>query len=370
MYSLPDALIEEIYSTPTDPSRWNRVLQKLCALLQLSGITLSYFDSQRPTGGVALFEGLDPDGIAKYPEFVQHDFMVDTCRLVAPGTYLNSAAMKSKNSFERTVFYNDFLRHFGYYHIAGGFVTRGPGVQFAIAMHRPQDFPFEREEERAYRAFQPHIRRALELQVRLQEAAEHGQMFEDALDRLESAIVVLDLSGSVLLANRRARELSARDDGFQLGPDGLCGATATISSRIGDAIRQAAAATSEAPPRVVELPRVGAGGSYRLVVARITRPNAGLDSNLREFFLAFVSEPDRPRVVPPALLAEIFGLTPSESRVSGELLLGQSPAEIGETLGTSTATVRVHLKAIFAKTGTNSQAQAVARMLSAIPPWS
>jgi DNA-binding CsgD family transcriptional regulator len=61
-------------------------------------------------------------------------------------------------------------------------------------------------------------------------------------------------------------------------------------------------------------------------------------------------------------LAQWFGLTPTEARVVGALVDGQSPQDYAASNGVSINAVRFHLKHIFLKTETSSQAQLVARI--------
>ena len=61
-------------------------------------------------------------------------------------------------------------------------------------------------------------------------------------------------------------------------------------------------------------------------------------------------------------LAQWFGLTPAEARVVGALVDGQTPQDYAVDNGISVNAVRFHLKHIFRKTDTASQAQLVARI--------
>jgi DNA-binding CsgD family transcriptional regulator len=61
-------------------------------------------------------------------------------------------------------------------------------------------------------------------------------------------------------------------------------------------------------------------------------------------------------------LAQWFGLTPTEARVVDALVEGQTPQDYATRNGVSIGAVRFHLKHIFLKTETASQAQLVARI--------
>jgi DNA-binding CsgD family transcriptional regulator len=65
-------------------------------------------------------------------------------------------------------------------------------------------------------------------------------------------------------------------------------------------------------------------------------------------------------------LANAFGLTGAETRVALAAALGKGGPVIAEDLDVSLSTVRTHLKAVFAKTGTRSQAHLAAILAPAL----
>ena len=73
--------------------------------------------------------------------------------------------------------------------------------------------------------------------------------------------------------------------------------------------------------------------------------------------LVLISETARSRAGLSDKLARQLGLTPVESRVAGLLQSGKTSRIIAEELVIQPNTVRAHLKAIFAKTGTHSQVE-------------
>lgn len=72
--------------------------------------------------------------------------------------------------------------------------------------------------------------------------------------------------------------------------------------------------------------------------------------------------------VPTATVIQgLFDLTPTEARVARALASGQTVGDIATFHGTSSATVRNQVRAVFAKTGMNRQADLVG-LLRGIPP--
>lgn len=73
----------------------------------------------------------------------------------------------------------------------------------------------------------------------------------------------------------------------------------------------------------------------------------------------FVSDGERNRETPAEVLGRRYGLTPAEARLAEAIVGGDRLSEAAERFGVTLGTVRIQLKAIFAKTGARSQADLV-----------
>jgi DNA-binding CsgD family transcriptional regulator len=73
--------------------------------------------------------------------------------------------------------------------------------------------------------------------------------------------------------------------------------------------------------------------------------------------IVLLVDPDDQREPADVLLQQAFSLTPAELRLVLGLVKGLSLQAIAQQHGLSVGTLRVHLKSVFAKTGTRRQAQ-------------
>ena len=83
--------------------------------------------------------------------------------------------------------------------------------------------------------------------------------------------------------------------------------------------------------------------------------------------LSPVTRPDAPSV---DLIRSLFDLTPTEAHVARGLAAGQTVKDIAADSGTSTNTVRTHMRAVLAKTGSSRQSDVVALLNGLRPPAS
>jgi len=80
--------------------------------------------------------------------------------------------------------------------------------------------------------------------------------------------------------------------------------------------------------------------------------------------ILFVADPERRPQAPPERLRRLWGLTPQEARLALLVTEGLSPKQAAERMGIAAPTARVHLAAVFRKTGARRQAELVRLVLA------
>ncbi|MEZ5564124.1 MAG: helix-turn-helix transcriptional regulator [Gammaproteobacteria bacterium] len=105
--------------------------------------------------------------------------------------------------------------------------------------------------------------------------------------------------------------------------------------------------------------------TYALTVSPL-RAACGMVSSRRPAVALFVTDRKPTARVQPGILQTQFGLSRAEARLAAELLAGETLAQAGITLCVSINTVRTQLRAIFAKTGTERQADLVRLLMPTV----
>ena len=170
---------------------------------------------------------------------------------------------------------------------------------------------------------------------------------------MAQAVGLLDETGRVLFANRKAEAI------FRQG-----GGPIALNRRFTAAHPRGAGAIQEGLRRAC----LGIGGSLRLenpatgrqwviTFSPLRIPTVDLTQGAR--ILALISEPDQPSTEGLPHFAKLYGLTPAETRALEQLLQRESTQDVADELGISIKTLRVHLSALFAKTGTSGQRELV-----------
>jgi len=208
--------------------------------------------------------------------------------------------------------------------------------------------------EQAYEAWQRLAngseRRTVEI---LQKAAR-------VLGRFQIGVFLVDRSGAVRFMNDEAERIVGTNDGLVISQGILKGTHARQSALLQEAIERAFSRSSE--DEVLSFPRSSGARPCLLMV-----PGQRLSTNEEPDTVAILAvDTDLQTKVSGETLAQLFGLTPAETRLALLLVDGKRLDQIAEELGVSPTTVSFHLKNLFRKTDTHRQVDLI-RVLLAIP---
>lgn len=193
----------------------------------------------------------------------------------------------------------------------------------------------------------------MERQVSLIEASHHAIL--SGLDLLPIAVLVLDLHGKILVANKTAKEVIRLGGTIAVVDDAL-----EVESALHNrTFRQLIAGSGQRIPGGLVIPRASLKPLAILVVPVAHNGKPGHAASL-----VFVTDPEIPCVADTVLLARLFGFTPAEARVAALVMRGKSIGDIADELGITAHTTRNHLKRLFSKTHTNKQGELVHALLS------
>jgi DNA-binding CsgD family transcriptional regulator len=188
---------------------------------------------------------------------------------------------------------------------------------------------------------------------------------ETALDSLEHAVLGLDRNGKVVLSNRSAEVVVKAGDALNLSNGILSSIFPEQNRRLQAALSGAVAAgngSNITSGGALLIDRKSQMNPLRITVTPFLSPVPGSSAQLAA--LVFISDPascPQPRGI---TLRALYGLTPTEARLTDLLLEGTDLRKIAERLGLTVETTRFHTKRVLAKTGTRRQNELIKLMLS------
>jgi DNA-binding CsgD family transcriptional regulator len=214
-------------------------------------------------------------------------------------------------------------------------------------------------------ALLPHLSTAVELYNRLGIAESRCSGLAQALDRIETAVILVDARSRCVFVNAAAERLERENKGLHFGPNGITASTAVATAELRAAIASLVKSPT-AEGACLSLALASQRSPLLLRLFSLQEIAANLVGTADPCVAIFVRERKVASAPDAATLAEAFGLTRRESEIAHLIALGVDLGEIADRLELGVGTVRNHLKRAFEKTGTHSQAAMVALIRGAL----
>jgi DNA-binding CsgD family transcriptional regulator len=358
-----DSLVNLVYDAALDARLWAGLAPKIARAFDSTSTVLK---TQGPGEQVQLVEVTDnlivaPKDQAWADYWHRNDLWVERTVALGINRIVTGDDLMSEAEFERSGFYQDWNRYLGIYYVVGAAFPIDQNTLGVLGIHRPKGAGRYAEEDRQRVArFLPHLNRALCMRQRL----EHVELAQcaslDALDRLDTAVVVVDANCRVLYANRLAEHMLSTDAHVRVCHGRLGVADAKAGTELMRLVREAAFTAKgvlDVPGRALAIPR-----PQRLPVTVLVAPlRASWDRTGRSppAAMVFVRDPEQGAPA-QSTLRELFALTRTEAAITAALVEGYGLEQIAARFHVGLGTVRSHLKTILSKTGTHRQAQLVA----------
>jgi DNA-binding CsgD family transcriptional regulator len=357
-----DALIGKIYDAAGDTDQWSGAIGALCHAMGAQSGVIWFRDLASGCVPLFLTYNQDPCTPALYAEyFHRQDVWFSACEGLRVGGAFGGEELVPWDDLTRTEFYNDFLKPFALDRIASTRLVNSACWMSHCSVFRPaRRDSFDPASMKLFRMLSPHLRRAVDLHLKLAAVSRDHRLAQAALDALAIGVVITDRAGHILFANDSARTILKRNDGLSFGTLGLrCGRsddTAELRKKI-----HAATTLNRAQLHATCLNMTVArpsGSTYLVAIA----PLRGVSLDIlggRGAAIVFVRDPEQVPEAPSELLERTYGLTPAETRLAVAVGAGKTLDDLASAFNVGKATLRTQLQQIFSKTGTSRQAELV-----------
>jgi len=357
-----DRIVTLIYGAALRPEAWPAALQAVAESLgcDLFHAFVWNVPEQRPELGWATDSPQTAEMHAQYNGYFGR---IDPRRAISDVEIAGHVFRCHDHIDDRAVasseFYQDFLLPHGLRYMIGSTLTRSPQQELKIALLRAHGrLPFTEDETDWARRLIPHLQRASALLLSQGHVADIVRANEQALERLDSDIALLDEHGTVLHLNAAARSLVGPASSLRLASRRLSAHDPSSAGAL-DAAWQRLRASNH-PQHVL------VSGPSRIAVTLCPAPAAEIAGptgagGMR--YWVFITPLARKQVPAATKLAALFGLTPAEARLARSLVAGRTLDEAARDGGVKASTVRSQLLSVLAKTGTQRQQDLVALLV-------
>lgn len=364
-----DSVVSLMYDAALDPRLWRGLADKVANTFNSTSTVVKTHGVDDQVQLVEVTKNLvtAPRDRAWADHWHKHDLWVERSLTFGMSRVITDRDLLTTAQYEKSGFYQDWNRRLGIYHLVGAVFPIDQQTVGVLGIHRPkQTGVYAKADRERVARFLPHLQRALRIRNRLRGISLVQHASTDALDRLDTAVVVVDAQCCVLHANRLADRVLSRDPQVSVHWGRLTFSDRRLEAefvrRIQGATRTAAG-MPEAPTPALLIDRAG-----RLPMTMLVTPLPAIwdqTGATPPCAMVFIKDPEEGAAVQQTL-RELFGLTRTEAAIAAALANGQDIALIANSFRISIGTVRSHLKAILTKSGTRRQAQLVALILRTV----
>ena len=354
-----------IYDSAFDSGAWSEILEGVRKLLggnyaslivlpgSASNLSLIVsassdrraIDTNNPPIAMSPFTGLQPD------------------RLVTISDVLTEAEWRA------SPYYRDWCQRHGVFHVMAADIGTRDGSVYGFRVTRPEDAPaFSPAELDLARRLLPHIKRALNLYLTMNQDRRVNTLYGHAMTQLMIGVVVLDQTGEVIEVNPAAKAILDMSDGLRVIGRQLEATYANDNRKLQRLIRDALMhpeASKMALTEAMPISRPSGQQNWGAVVQSISSDQWS-EGRQRPSVAVFVRDTDGKAAPPVRLAQQLFQLTPAETALAIQLANGLSLEEAAEALNIRRNTARAHLRSIFSKTGVRRQTELVRIFLNSV----
>ncbi len=356
-------LLGLLYDTVGNPTGWHPFLDSLTKDSYFNRAALSLHDTALPCGEIGAQVNIDDATVEAY---ARHYAAVNPW-LARPaerplGVVLTTEHVVPHADLLKTEYYHDFCRPQGI-DLAVGLTVVEDGTRSMVvsAMGRRNDLERDRHIMGRLSRLAPHLVRVAQLNRQLVTLETRTISAEAALDRLGTAVFVVNVTGHVVHFNSAAQQIIAARDGLSIINKKLSAAsldeTETVLRLVAEAIR-ASFSIETTPGGVIRINRPSGRMPYEVLVAPLSYRALG-HAFTGPLAVVFARDPEAQVVAPMDRLRCLYALTGAEARLAQALLAGDTLDVVGERFGVGKETLRSQLKSVFLKTGTSSQIELI-----------
>ena len=341
-------LLARLYGGIDAAQPWESFLEALAQWLDASFATLIIASPGRGLPGTFITPGADPEHARLY---LGQYFSDDPFQNLPEGRVISFGEFIAGKPPGEHATYREYLVLAGGEQVLAVDLRFGGQFEARFRTTRNADRPdFSARERARFQELVPHLRIAVSLFEKLQFAnAQHG-VFRSATEGLGLALLVLDRQGRIVSSNLLAERIMAEDEGIRRAGDAVRFDASVLKRKVEGLLASGSETGSVSRFRI---PRAEHGD---LVVTARAIDLPAIHSGTGALAL-FLARPDNDRVLDPAAIRDLLGVTPAEARLCAELAHGHSLVEAARLLGIAHNTAKAQLRSVFAKTQVHRQSQ-------------
>lgn len=308
------------------------------------------------SGKWGVFTGSRADYLAHYSKI---DPFRKALEQAPSGSVARLSESLSQSVLNRDEWYKDFLVKGGVRDLLDTKLDESPSHIVLFSLHRAiGDAGVFPRNEQNFHTLMPSLRNAARLYLGLIDIGYRSAMGRGELDQLDAEAIYTDEHGRIIETNPAGERILRAGDGLTMRDGQICARRSFETAKLTHLIANAAATGSRIPSAGSMLIARDEGRPPYIV--RVAPVSGDLP-----MAILMISAPGENRVS-QGELAELYGLSPAESRIALELARGKRLSHLAGEFGLQISTLRTQLSSILAKCGVERQSDLI-RLISNIP---
>jgi DNA-binding CsgD family transcriptional regulator len=356
------SLIGDIYESILDRSVWNGVFDDLVEFVGAQAGALLWKSYSRSTDVVHI-SGIKSPGLELYKErYAELDPAIEPLLLREVGEVASTTELVSYSEYVKSRFYKEWVKPQGFVDSWQASLEKSATNFVHLIFWRKGKTGAESDATRdRMRFIVPHLRRAVLISNLVDHGKAEAALFGDTLDGIAAGLFLVDVGGRILHANASGHALLARGVVLRAYGGKLVSNDAGAEQelyRVLDAVggREAVSGADTAA-----VPLTTRHGDH--YVAHVLPLTSGVRRRAGTGYAAaaavFVQKASLDVPSPQEAIAKLHKLTPMELRVLFAIVQVGGVPDVAAMMGSSSSTIRTHLRRLFSKTGTDRQADLV-----------
>jgi DNA-binding CsgD family transcriptional regulator len=366
------SLIGNIYDAALDPGLWQTVVEGIAGYVPGAFVNLFSQDATRKTAEAFYTYGIDQKYLDLYfQKYIHLNPMFPATLFFETGRILIEADIIPKSEFNETRFFKEWVRPQGLIDTMAAILEKTATSVAGIAVGRGErEGPVDDEALRRMSLIVPHVRRAIAIGKVIDLHKVEAAALADTLDGIAAAMILVGINGRIVHANVSGHALLAEGKILR----GTGGTLSAIDPQVNQTLHDIFSAASRGDITMgvkgIAVPLSEHDGEHWLAhILPLTsgaRRKAGTEYSAIAAVFVRKAALDLPH--PLEALAGAYKLTATEMRVLLAVVQVGGVPDIAPVLGIAETTVKTHLARLFAKTGTQRQADLVKLVAGYISP--
>ena len=365
-----NALIALIYEAALDSRKWTDFLTALAVKLNspVGSIWANDFGTREvQTNLGSASYGFDSSYLSSFDAYYgSKNVWLDDPRLHVEGRSVTDAMLYPPSRLKSTEYWTDWLRPQDLFHTAAVIIQNRNNRSVNLTVLRSEKCGFYTPQEMALVAsLVPHMQTGFAMLRKLHRLETLSRASAHVLEAVPLGIVLLDENAEVLFANELARTLTRSNKLIRLSTAaGISCVRASDDAIFQKLVREAARTGVSGSGSAGGALKVCGLDGEQLHVVVTPFPSWSTPFGTSASTAVFLNDPKTALRSLAQSLRMIYGMSPTEARLTEALISGLSPKEYAHDVGVSMNTVRTQIKASAAKVGATRQSDLVRLVLT------